>query len=336
MENKPPAVPKPAWLLHAERMHFVGLVNVICTVHILSTQPYNYFIVHFVKNVLYLIARYFSFKKKHLLWYLTEFCYVTNYLTFLYIGICVGKKYLPFMTPLKPYLDPFGPLLFKLGFVWSMGPLAWSISFFRNALVLHSLDHLGILAVHVGPPLLCWGMRFHSAELHKQWPDTFHIGEVDAPLALKDSLYSLFLIPCVAYLVLWLLPYSLLQFVMFSDAIRKKGEKTMTRDLPQLASLPEDQRAWVYCRTHAALSFLSFALAQVWWRSYYACTLFLCAQLCCSLWAGSTFQFESFGGGYVFEKRDKKKAEQQAQTALQTREEQRTQHAADKDDHKQE
>jgi len=309
MTDKAPALPKPAWLLQAERMHFLGLINVIFTVHILSTQPHNYFVVHFVKNILYLVARYFSFKKKHWLWYLSEFCYLTNYLTFLYIAVCIGKHYLPFMAPLKPYLDPLGPLLFKLGFVWSLGPLAWSVSFFRNALVLHSLDHLGILAIHVGPPLLCWGMRFHAAELQKQWPDTFHLGDVDAPLSLKDSVYELFLVPCAAYLVLWLLPYAFFQFVVFSDSIREKGERTMTRDLPQLAGLPEKQRPWVYCTSHAGLSFLSFAFSQLWWRSYYACTLFLIFQIGCSLWAGSTFQFEAFGGEWVFEKRERKKAE---------------------------
>ena len=144
-------------------------------------------------------------------WYLTEFCYLVNSCTFLFVWLCLLKKFVPQLAFLKPLLDPHGSFFFRIAFAWSLGPVALSIAAFRNSLIFHSLgmipfwegfffllwfpdllalpvflkvfyplyvlyrnsvficihkpDHMGSVAIHLGPPLLCYSMRFYHAEV---------------------------------------------------------------------------------------------------------------------------------------------------------------------------
>ena len=122
-------------------------------------------------------------------------------------------------------LNDLGPTIFRMFFTFSTGPLAISIALFRNSLVFHSFDHMCILAVHIGPPLTLYGMRWYAEDLEKSWPDTFHINcsSSSCPATTTDLLWT----PFGAYLVFWWIPYSLLLFVFLSDYIKKEGHVTM-------------------------------------------------------------------------------------------------------------
>lgn len=241
---------KPAEVVAAERTFFFGVLNVLFSVWIVSVQPWNYFLYHTAKNIAYLALRYVTFKKRKLQWFLSEFCYVVNYLTFLYVFVCLAKAYIPALHFLKPLLDPLGPALFRVGFAWSFGPVAVSVAFFRNALVFHSFDHMTILAVHIGPPLVCYGLRFYHAQLEAQWPDVFHLGlDIDESPSWEATLQGLLINPVLGYAV-WLGLYALVHFVFMADTFKSTGMVTMVSDLPQLTALPEGKRPLVYCAAH--------------------------------------------------------------------------------------
>lgn len=290
----------------------MGVVNVLFSVYLLTKQPWNYFLYHSFKNTIYLVKRYFNFKSKKHSWFLTEFCYVVNFLIFAYIGICMIKKFVPALAFLKPHLDPFGPLLFRVGFTWSMGPVAISIAFFRNALVFHSIDHMTILAIHIGPPLVCYSFRFYHEQLEAQWPDTFHLG-IGESLSWEDSFRSLLLMPTILYFCLWLLPYALIQFVIKAKEIKEQGQITMISDLPHLKNLPEGDRPFEYCKLHACSCIVAFSFSQLLWRSCALTTCYLLSLFAISIWNGATFYFEVFGGEYVYLKELKKREEKAKQ-----------------------
>ena len=179
-----------------------------------------------------------------------------------------------------------------------MGPLALSIALFRNALVFHSVDHMTILAVHIGPPLACYGMRWYAAELEKAHPDTFHIAINDRDDA-SELLRTLLVIPTVMYIVLWTIPYSLTIFYLRFKKIQESNYETMynaygTSLVQKLGYFGERFKPAVYMSIHGTLCFLSFLLSQILWRSFWANTFYLLGLLFVSVWNGSTYYFEVF------------------------------------------
>lgn len=289
-----------------EAVFVAGVWNVFLSIYIMAKCPWLYFLWHTIKNTLYLIYRFFIFRKRKMEWFLSEFCYVVNYCTFFHVAICLLKRHVPALHFLNDILNPWGPTIFRILFAWSFGPVAASVVGFKNALVFHSFDHMTILAVHIGPPLVCYGLRFYAKELEDAFPDTFHLGIVDSP-SWDDSLKELFVNPVVGYAT-WLGIYALFHFLLFASLLREQGMITMVTDLPFLASRPEAQRPLIYCAAHSFLSCLTFAFAQIWWRSHEAATVFLLTLLFVATWNGATYYFEVFGGDYAYERKKAKEA----------------------------
>ena len=278
----------------SELSYFFGVVNVLLQVAVVAKKPAYYTLLHFCKNSLYFILRIIDFGRSNETWYLAEFCYVVNLYTLLWVAICVAKSYFTALAWLKPMLDPLGPALFRVAYAWSMGPVALSVAQFQNSMVFHSSRHMIILGIHLGPPILCYCLRFYHVEVEREFPGVFHTGVSanEHEMSWSDSVNSLLLLPTAAYLVLWLIPYCLTQFVFLRGAISEQGQHTMTRDLPGLKDLPEGQRAISYSKVHCAASFLTFSLSQLWWRSQAASTVFLIALLLCSIWNGGKYYFK--------------------------------------------
>jgi len=274
---------------------FVGFFNVIFQVFLVSAMPWNYFLYHTAKATVYLFIRARDFRNTKEIWFISEFCYIVNMLTVAYVVLCLAKKFIPALAFLKPLLDPYGPMLFRIAYTWSMGPVALSVATFKNAMVFHSMRHMVILAVHLGPPILCWTFRFYSVEIEQHWPDTFHLNIDPQNETLTETLHSLLVMPVVAYFVLWLIPSSLLQYVVTHEEIQREHQRTMIDDIPGLNDLPENERPLCYCMVHASLSFIAFVGAQLWWRSHVLTTVFLLALLAVSVWNGATFYFKAMG-----------------------------------------
>jgi len=130
--------------------------NIILIVHIVSTQPWNYWMFHCIKNFLYVAFKYFDTVTIKWQWFLADFCYCVNYLSWLYFLTCYVKAHIPAFFWLRELLNPLGPMLFKVAFTWSNGVLAAAAALFNNFMVFHIPKHMSILAVHIGPPIVTW------------------------------------------------------------------------------------------------------------------------------------------------------------------------------------
>jgi hypothetical protein len=229
-------------------------------------------------------------------YFLLEYCYVVNYFTLLYFAVCFAKRHFPILAFLKIF-DPLGYSLFRIAFAFANGPLALSVIAFRNGLIFHSLDHLTILAVHIGPACAMYGMRWYSAELEYDFPDTFHID------VQESSWTELFFIPCIYYVALWSVPYGLFMFWYRKDRIKERGYQTMYSVYESSLSgyldfFGSNLRPVMYMAMHLSLSFLSFALAPFLWNSFFLNTAYILVLLVVSIWNGSTFYFEVFAVKY--------------------------------------
>jgi hypothetical protein len=169
-----------------EEVSFIlGVLNLLFSTWLISYAPWNYFLWHVVKNTGLLIIRLNTFVKIKWGFFLLDFCYVINYLSFAWVIICLVKATYRDLFASLCVLNDLGPTIFRVFFTFSTGPLAISIALFRNSLVFHSFDHMCILAVHIGPPLTLYGMRWYAEDLENHGPIHF-ISTVPVQAALQQ------------------------------------------------------------------------------------------------------------------------------------------------------
>jgi hypothetical protein len=95
-----------------------------------------------IPAVAYRLYRYWRVRQHY---YLLDFCYWANALLLWYL-----------------WLDRGNWPLFQALWLFAMGPLAWSVPTFRNAVVFHSSDKLTSVALHLLPSWMCWCIRWQA------------------------------------------------------------------------------------------------------------------------------------------------------------------------------
>ena len=238
---------------------------------------------------------------------MVEFCYLANWLTFLYIAICLLKKFVPGFEFLREHLDPYGPLLFRLGYTWSTGVLAAAVAVFNNALIFHHVEHMTILAVHMGPPLLCYCLRWYGDEHERDWPNTFHTSCTSADNGCEGSVWELITVPTLAYLILWTLPYFILLFIINDERkFKEQDYVTMYSSYEGLMNkylfepyFPSVKgyvgKGILYMLLHAVMSTITFCIAYFTWSNFYLHAAWLILMFSVSVWNGGNFYFKVFG-----------------------------------------
>lgn len=286
-----PLKPKPV-TKSGELCFVLSVSNIIFSTWLMSIAPWNYWCYHVFKNAVYIAIKYIANKQKKWQYFLVDFCYTVNYWSFLYYLVCLLKAKWSAFAFLR-FIDDLGPIVFRIAFSWSTGVLATSIAVFSNAMVFHSPEHMSILAVHIGPPLVVWGMRWYSQELNQAWPDTFHTGcSVDNCVA---SNWELIAIPAVAYFVMWTIPYSLLLFVWHEKRIKEDNYVTMfsyyEKSLFPSSWHNERVKQAIYMLIHGSLCTTSFVWASLLWDNYWLHTGYLLLLLHISIYNGATYYF---------------------------------------------
>ena len=289
--------------LLAEYGFVFGVINLTFSSWLIGYAPWQYFIWFGVKNIVLLIARYITWVKKKWSFFLCDFCYVVNYLTFACFAVCLLEAHWPSTFSLFATFNSYGPMLFRIFFAWSTGVLAMAVALFRNSLVFHSFDHMCILAVHIGPPLVAYTFRWYSDKLNESYPDTFYLNcdaqKCDA--TATEIIWN----PFLAYLIVWSIPYSLLMFVFFGEDLKKDGwvtmysyyEKTLfpegwEKNSPLPRRWNTNAKPMIYMLLHAIMSTATFFIAYLTWFNFWLHTFYLCVLLIVSVWNGSTFYFQ--------------------------------------------
>lgn len=267
-----------------EAAFVVGVVNLAATSALMGWKPWAFWIYHIVKIVGFTTERIISFSKVKKQWYLIDYCYMINYWTLLYYILAITKA-----VP-EASANVIGPVVFRLGFSAITGPLAMSIVAFRNSLVFHSADQLGILAIHWAPSLAVWGMRWFPEELEAAFPGMFHTGctESDEYTLFYSidncagSFVDLWCWPVVHYIVLWSIPYAIFVFGIAKGYLEDKGYHTVYTDMIEnepmkslVNKIPFGNNQLRYMLVHGIAICMALFMGIFFWYSFIFHTMYL-------------------------------------------------------------
>jgi hypothetical protein len=277
----------------------LGVFNVILTVWLLAKYPQYYIVWHIIKNIILLGYRAMDYHSKKMGYYMLEFCYLANYLSFAYLIICWLKANFESLEFLK-VLDVYGPMLFRIGFTWSTGVLAGAVVVFKNSLVFHSIDHMTILATHVGPPFVVWSMRWYSDVFEETWPKTFHTDCTS--ISCPGDLYSTYILPFLCYIIWWQVPYYVITFVLDAKKIEEENYGTMfnyyENAMDEILFKPffpnivnTKIKALIYMGLHAIMSAMVMVIAHFSFYNFWLHTIWLMICVSISTWLGGSYYF---------------------------------------------
>ena len=95
-------------------------------------------------------------------------------MSFFYVMFCIlcfCKAY-GFVTPISTGITKSSTVFYA---IWGIanGPLGGAVVAWKNSLVLHDLEHMAGLFIHMSPPIVSWAMRWHAEAYEKRWPGIF-------------------------------------------------------------------------------------------------------------------------------------------------------------------
>jgi len=312
-----------------EWMATIGVLSMLFTVVVAVRFPAHYWLWHLARSSYYLPTRYIRFKKKRWHYYLLDWCYVVTYLS----STCTVLAFLRVAFGISTPLRAFNATLIRAGFAMACGPLAISVFVFRNSIVLHDVDHLASVFIHLSPFCLFWCMRWGSGTpsiIDTSFPNMFHVCETSADFAAADECLrtikgmfwctacyaplSAFVVPpAVVYLSVWAVPYFLAVFVWWRDWLEETGHDTLYHFFCQTHANGMEKFAGkvrpvfgdryakpvAYMLLHfvAMTTFCSFS--YLLWHSFVLHSIMLVAVLAKAVHNGNTYMFRAFPYRYV-------------------------------------
>ena len=114
------------------------------------------------------------------MYYFMEYCWFMDYL-FICWGLLKTLKVWGIETPISS-IDDIKHIGFLIAWGIANGPLAWATILLSNSLILHNLEHMASLVIHLSPCAVTWSLRWNADLVEKRWPNIFGmpLTEVDA------------------------------------------------------------------------------------------------------------------------------------------------------------
>ncbi|PRP83208.1 transmembrane protein [Planoprotostelium fungivorum] len=289
----------PAMKLRDKLSFTLGVADTILTAFILGNRPNIFLWKYSIQLPLLLLLRFYYYRKAKHHYFLLDFCYFANLILLFYL------------------LNPSYCTIYKVSFSFATGPLLWAIGIWRNSMVFHSLDktyndrselvHMSLnlirhqvtsLFIHLSPPLVMWTLRWHA------------YGDYQPCVSQSDetiSFYEATILPILPYVIWQALYYVIVQMV------RRKKFKADPERVTSFLWMQRDPKSIVnklmgcfgprweivmFGVLQLAFTVVTMLPVALFYRYYYAHTLFLFAMILWSAWNGSSFYFEVFSKRY--------------------------------------
>jgi len=127
-----------------DKISFVlGVANLVFVTWLLGAYPEYFYLLYSVEVPLVIAYRLYRYRRIKQHYYLFDFCYWVNALLLFYI-----------------WIDRSSYMLFQALWLFTMGPLSWSVMTFGNSLVFHSSDKMSSIAIHLLPSWTCYTIRW--------------------------------------------------------------------------------------------------------------------------------------------------------------------------------
>ncbi|KAG0262660.1 hypothetical protein DFQ27_002224 [Actinomortierella ambigua] len=261
----------------------LGMMECCMTPWLVATFPEWIPTVHTIQTVILVMGRYFIYKRKSWHYFLIDMCYFVNAAVLLFM-----------------YAFPQSSLLF--GAIWLLcnGPLAFAIIAWRNSLVLHSLDRVTSVFIHLSPPITLYTIRWLYPDPHfERFPalrnlDSLPIGKT---LGAAIGLY-----------LTWQTVYYLLVVVHYREKV-KAGKRVTSYSW--LLSDPKagaiSKAAHTFGEKYSILTFMAMQLvytvltcflAFFTYASFKLNTAFLVTMFLACVWNGANYYMEVFSKQY--------------------------------------
>ncbi|KAF8984111.1 hypothetical protein BGZ46_008832 [Entomortierella lignicola] len=261
----------------------LGMFECCCTPWLISQYPEWIPAVHTFQSVLLIGVRYVLYKKKSWHFFLLDMCYFVNVVVLIYL-----------------YVFPYSQAL--LGAVWllSQGPLAFAIVTWRNSLVLHSLDKVTSVYIHMSPPITLYVVRWlYPDPNNARYPAL-------KDMAVLPTLSSL--TAAIALYLTWQIAYYF--FVVVRQREKIKSGKRVT-SYTWLLNDPKggaiSKVAHTFGEKYSILTFMGMQLiytfvtclfALLLYRNFKLNTIFLVGLFIVSVWNGACYYMEVFSKQY--------------------------------------
>ncbi|KAF9117102.1 hypothetical protein BGX27_003564 [Mortierella sp. AM989] len=261
----------------------LGMFECCCTPWLISQYPEWIPFVHTSQSVALIVVRYILYKKKSWHFFLLDMCYFVNVVVLLYL-----------------YVFPQSQAL--LGAVWllSQGPLAFAIVTWRNSLVLHSLDKVTSVYIHMSPPITLYVVRW-------LYPDPDHTRYPALKgLSVLPTLSSL--AAAIGIYLTWQIAYYL--FVVVRQREKIEAGKRVTSytwllndpkggAISKVAhSFGEKYSILTFMGMQLIYTFVTCLFALLLYRNFKLNTIFLVSLFIVSVWNGACYYMEVFSKQY--------------------------------------
>ncbi|GBF97737.1 hypothetical protein Rsub_10901 [Raphidocelis subcapitata] len=314
---RPLPLPPHAVLLRDKAAFCLGLALTWVVAYWLGCCPSTFYRLHTALAAALLAVRWAVYRSKRWHYFMFDLCYFANALL---LAHC--------------WLAPHSAALGRVTFALDTGPLLWSVVAFRNSLVLHSLDKVTSVYLHVAPALVSWALLWHPDAARfapaaavpphppappaaaAAWPGSCAAAaaagplEAPAPLVSPAGPLALVALAMPAYAV-WAAAYYCKVFVLSADKIRRLGYATLFTWVADPSkkgvyaaiarAVPPALRPPVYFALHGAYTAATVAASAAAARSRGLHTALLAGVCAASAWHGASYYFEFFARRYASE-----------------------------------
>lgn len=279
----------PFWRTADKIGYVFGTITIFLFAFILGRFPHDLFYHYYTFMILLLlVTRVVHFFQMGWQYYLIDFCYYANFIILYCLNFGKGND-----------------LAFKVSYLFANGVLARSVWVFRNSLVLHRVDILTSLAIHLFPFICMYHFKWFTLEEDQKLP--LEQRRFVTPIVednWTDYFKNMFIVPIAAYW-LWLVNYAAIMFVVARKHIKEKNYHTlylMVGEMKPIQDLLKKKKLeWsppLFMLAHFTLFFVCHLGAVIAYHSFWWNTFIVCLYSYVSVWNGACFYMDFFSKKY--------------------------------------
>jgi len=167
-QNNPPTVK-----LFDKLTFTLGVLNISIIQWFLFVKPSFFWLWYSIVIPLLMLTRFFHFKSLGWHYFMLDFCYFVLMLTLIQL-----------------FLLPSSSILFKVSYIYSLGPLPCAILVWNNSLVFHDYDKMTSVYIHMLPAILNYTLKYFDRDSLRTGLDVCDSINYNTALTTYDIIYA--------------------------------------------------------------------------------------------------------------------------------------------------
>ncbi|ESO91083.1 hypothetical protein LOTGIDRAFT_233560 [Lottia gigantea] len=261
--------------LQEKLVYVISIGTIILLTHSLMASQWLLPYYYTISTPCLLLIRTIIYWKFRWHYFLLDFCYYGNILWFAFIWIA-----------------PHHGDLFSVAFAIANGPLLWAMVIYRNSLVLHSIDKVTSVYIHILPAFLSFVIRWYPEESSSKWPCHF------IPLLSEWSFIWLVAVPAASFIghniLVTLLTCICKPPEHYQTSYRYLTSKTSTFIYRAINLCGPKYRILLYLIFNWLFCLASFTMTILWYNYFIAHIVYLSLMFLVITFNGARFYLDVF------------------------------------------